>query len=263
MAWPLSVGLLLALACQTGAPTYDAAEEIVSFNRSSTPELMDEPAADPGLLAESLRDLAWLNRYLGGTVTIIHQVSQLLDHYREKAFRVLDVGAGGGDILIALARWSARRGLSFEGVGLDRGPQTVRLAVASLEKFSQSIQVVRGDARALPFGEGAFDVALCNTFLHHLDPDGATAALQEMARVSRLGIVVSDLRRSRLGLLAAWTLARTVWRRHPYARHDGPASMRAAYTMHEARALAERAGLRPEVVPQPGFRWALRWRRSG
>jgi len=122
---------------------------------------------------------------------------------------------------------------------------------------------VRGDARALPFGEGAFDVAMCSTFLHHLDPDDATAALQEMARVSRLGIVVSDLRRSRLGLLAAWTLAQTVWRRHPYARHDGPASMRAAYTMHEARTLAERAGLRPEVVPQPGFRWALRWRRSG
>lgn len=235
----------------------------MSFSRSPSLELMDRPTADPQLLAESLSDLAWLNRHLGGTATIIHQVGQLLDGYQEDRLRVLDVGAGGGDILIALARWTARRGLAFEGVGLDRGPETVRIAAAGLEKFSGSIRIVRGDGRALPFGEGAFDVTMCSTFLHHLDPSGATAALQEMARVSRVGIVVSDLRRSRLGFLAAWTLAQTVWRQHPYARHDGPASMRAAFTMHEARALAERAGLRPEVVPQPGFRWALRWRRSG
>jgi Zn-dependent protease len=80
--------------------------------------------------------------------------------------------------------------------------------------------------------------------------------------VSTLGILVSDLRRSRTGYLAVSLLARTVWRGHVYARHDGPVSMRAAYTMAEARELAARAGLtgaRVEAVP--GFRWTMRWRR--
>ncbi len=106
-------------------------------------------------------------------------------------------------------------------------------------------------------------MAISSTFLHHLGADDAAIALREMARVSVLGIVVSDLRRGVLGYLAARVLAHTLWRRHRYSRHDGPASVRAAYTLAEARELAERAGLSPVVEAQPGFRWALRWRREG
>lgn len=236
----------------------------MTFSRRPQPELMDQPAPDPALLAESLSDLAWLNRYLGGTATVVHQIRELLRDYsgRGRSLQVLDVGAGGGDILLSLARWCERRGLSFDGVGLDLGMETVRIAATNCAHVDGGIALMRGDARALPFAEGAFDVAFCSTFLHHLEPDDATAALREMARVSRLGIVVSDLSRSRSGYLAAWLLARTVWRRHPYARHDGPVSMLSAYTPSEARLMAERAGLSPVIVPQPGFRWALRWRRA-
>lgn len=226
---------------------------------------MDQPSPDPALLAESLRDLAWLNRYLGGTATIVHQLGRLLDGRSGGELKVLDVGAGGADILMALARWCDGRRLGLRAVALDYGQETVRIAAAQLAGFDLdgAITVVRGDARVLPFRDRAFDVAICSTFIHHLEPDDAVAALGEMARVSALGCVVSDLRRSWPGYVAAWTLARTVWRRHRYARHDGPASMRAAYTLREARALAERAGLKPSASAQPGFRWALRWERSG
>ncbi len=80
--------------------------------------------------------------------------------------------------------------------------------------------------------------------------------------MSDWGWVVSDLRRTIGGRIAAWCLAHTLWRTHPYARHDGPASMRAAYTLNEAVELARRAGLEDAVAEaQPTFRWALRWRR--
>jgi hypothetical protein len=100
-------------------------------------------------------------------------------------------------------------------------------------------------------------------FLHHLDEGDAVRALGEMARVSGLGMVVSDLSRGRSGLLAARALANTVWRSHRYTQHDATASMRAAYTMAEVRELAGRAGLSVIVQPQLWFRWALCWRRPG
>lgn len=234
------------------------------MKRILVPELMDQPSADPALLEESLNDLAWMNRYLGVTAGIVHQVGRLLNGQLPDRVSVVDVGAGGGDVIAALGHWCRRRGIRFEGAAVDNGRTTVRLAAARLAESAdgERIGVVCGDAQALPFGDRRFDIAIGCTFLHHFEADGAVEALMEMARVSARGLVVTDLRRSAAAYLGASALASTVWRRHRYPRHDAPASVRAAYTLGEARALARRAGLEAVVEPQPLFRWALRWRRG-
>ena len=233
------------------------------MKRVRVSELMDQPSPNAHHLAESLNDLAWVNRYLGGTPTLIHQLRWLLRGYDRSTLSVLDVGAGGADILISLAAWCASRQLPVSGVAYDLGRETVRFAARALARSGwRDAFVVRGNALALPFPDQLFDVTICNTFLHHLDPEDAVRALAEMARVSRWGIIVSDLRRSLAGYLATWLISRTVWRRHPYGRHDGPASIRAAYSPGEAAALAEQAGLNARIARQIGFRWALRWKRS-
>jgi 2-polyprenyl-3-methyl-5-hydroxy-6-metoxy-1,4-benzoquinol methylase len=234
------------------------------MKRILVPEMMDQPSADPALLAESLDDLAWMNRYLGVTAGILHQIGKLLNGQLPGRISVLDVGAGGGDVLGALGHWCRRRGVRLDGVAVDSGQTTVRLAAARLAESTaaEGAGVVCGDALALPFGDRRFDIAIGCTFLHHLEADEAVAALTEMARVSERGVVVTDLRRSVAAFLGASALASTVWRRHRYPRHDAPASVRAAYTLSEARMLARRAGLEAVVEPQPLFRWALRWRRG-
>ena len=233
------------------------------MRRTITPELVDQPSPDPALLAESLADLAWLNRYLGGTATLIHQLNRLLDGVTPRRLRVLDVGAGGADMLVALRQSCLRSGFELEGVALDLGRETTQQAAKNIGGvWCKVLRVARGDARALPFCDHAFDVAISSTFLHHLDEGDAVVVLKEMARVSDLGIVVSDLRRELWGYVAAWTLANTVWRRHRYTHHDATVSMRAAFSLEEAIALAQRAGLTAVVEPQLWFRWAVRWRRG-
>lgn len=234
------------------------------MKRILVPELMDQPAADAALLEESLDDLAWMNRYLGVTAGILHQIGKLLNGQLPGRISVLDVGAGGGDVMAALGDWCRRRGVCLEGVAVDSGRTTVRLAAARLagRAASERTGVVCGDALALPFRDRHFDIVIGCTFLHHLEADEAVAALTEMARVSAHGGVVTDLRRSLAAYLGASALARTLWRRHRYPRHDAPASVRAAYTLGEARTLARRASLDAVVEAQPLFRWALRWRRS-
>lgn len=231
------------------------------MKRIRVDELMDQPAPEPARLAESLRDLAWANRYLGGTAAVLHQLRRLLRGYDAGELRVLDVGAGGGDVLLSVSDWCEARGLFFEGTALDFGAETVKLAAAELGVGADRMTVVRADARQLPFGDGELDVTLSSTFLHHLGDASAVKALGEMARVSRWGVIVSDLRRTLGGYVSTWLLAQSVWKKHPYASHDGPASMKAAYTLREAATLASEAGLEAAIEPQPGFRWTLRWRR--
>lgn len=227
------------------------------------PELMDQPSADPALLEESLNDLAWMNRYLGVTAGVIHQVRKLLNGELPDHISIVDVGAGGGDMLAAVASWCHRRGIRFRGAAVDSSRTTVQLAAARLAAAAaDEIGVIGADARALPFEDGCFDIAIGCTFLHHLEANDAVAALTEMARVSRRGLVITDLRRGLAAYLGASALAGTIWRRHRYPRHDGPASVRSAFTLKEVEILAHRAGLQATVEPQPLFRWALRWRRG-
>ncbi len=57
---------------------------------------------------------------------------------------------------------------------------------------------LQADVRALPLDDGAWTSSHASLVLHHLDPADAVAALREMRRVARRGVVVNDLRRGAL-----------------------------------------------------------------
>ena len=76
--------------------------------------------------------------------------------------------------------------------------------------------------------------------------------------MSRHGIVINDLARGRLSYLGAWVLLHVVTR-NAFTRHDGPLSVRRAYSLEEARTLVKEAGLRivDEEIGFGGHRWAI------
>jgi SAM-dependent methyltransferase len=102
----------------------------------------------------------------------------------EPGTRVLDVGCGTGAVARDAARRVAPGGLV---VALDRSPALLAVARELAERggLAPLIRFQRGDARALPFADGEFDVAVAATVLSHV-PDGARA-VPEMARVVRPG----------------------------------------------------------------------------
>lgn len=80
--------------------------------------------------------------------------------------RVLDVACGAGYVA------AAARDQGADAVGVDFSAVQVRLA----EQSYPGIRFVEGDAEALPFTDGEFDVVLNAFGLHHLpNPDIATA----------------------------------------------------------------------------------------
>jgi ubiquinone/menaquinone biosynthesis C-methylase UbiE len=120
------------------------------------------------------------------------------------------------------------------------------------------LRLAVADGRELPYPDGTFDIAHASLVLHHLEPEEAVALLRDMARVARLGVVINDLARGRLAWAGACLLAHLTTR-NAFTRHDAPLSVRRAYTVAEARALFERAGLRPmfEARGFLGHRWAI------
>ncbi|HEU5243684.1 MAG TPA: methyltransferase domain-containing protein [Gaiellaceae bacterium] len=99
--------------------------------------------------------------------------------------RALDVGTGAGALAFALAPFVR------EVVGLDPVPELLALA---RRRAVPNTEFVEGDGAALPFPDGAFDLAGTHRTLHHvLRPELVVA---ELARVTRTGgrvLVVDQL----------------------------------------------------------------------
>jgi SAM-dependent methyltransferase len=94
--------------------------------------------------------------------------------------RVLDVACGSGNGAMAAARrtWAGAVGLDFVPALLERGRE--RAAVERLE-----IEFVEGDAQALPFDDGEFDVTM-SIFGAMFAPDQEKTAA-ELLRVTKPG----------------------------------------------------------------------------
>jgi len=97
------------------------------------------------------------------------------------AASVLDVGCGEGFAAAAVARHLPR--LRWFGIDFEAA------ALAEAAGRHHWAGLARGDAAALPFGDGCFDVVLCLEVLEHLaQPE---RALAELGRVARWGVIVS------------------------------------------------------------------------
>jgi SAM-dependent methyltransferase len=219
-------------------------------------ERMDRPDADPNVLAASLAQVAAVNRWLGGTRALLAHLDVLLP---DNDATLLDVGTGSADLPRAIAAHRRGRGLT-RVIALDLHPVT--LAVARDQNPAHpGLAFCQADALALPLPDGAVDVALLSMTLHHFDGDDQVAVLRELGRVARRGVLVGELERSWPAYAGARLLAATVWRRNAITRHDGPVSVRRAFTAAELAALARRARLRDVSVHRhPLFRLVLRAR---
>jgi SAM-dependent methyltransferase len=105
---------------------------------------------------------------------------------------VLDIGAGDGQIAMALMR--LRPDLKIEGVDIVPRPRTL-------------IPVSQYDGVTLPFADKSVDYVTIVDFLHHVT--NPAAVMLEATRVARQGIVIKDHLRE--GFLARPTLVLMDW----------------------------------------------------
>jgi ubiquinone/menaquinone biosynthesis C-methylase UbiE len=208
-------------------------------------ELMDDAGVDAHDLAANFGEIEQANRHFGGVGPVVREL------LARDARTVLDVGCGSGDVVRGLIRAVRERGVTVEVTASDYSDAVLAIARGRTSE-AEPIRFERADARALPYADGAFDVATCNLALHHFEPPEAIAVLRELRRVSRLTPLVCDLVRSRLAYTAALAFAHLI-ARNRLTKHDAPLSVRRAYTPAEAVQLARAAGWQSPVARRSPF----------
>jgi SAM-dependent methyltransferase len=217
-------------------------------------ELLDDPAADPATVAESLRNIARANLWFGGAAAVRYGLGRALRGVSAgKTLTLVDLGTGFGDLPRAAARWAARRDIRLVPLGLERSPVAARLARAS------GVPCAVGCAGAPPFRDGSVDVVLVSQVAHHLSDESAVRLFRICDRMARRAVIVADLRRGPLGPAVFWVGARALGF-DPVTRADGMTSLRRGYTVGKLRALVAAAGARDFVTRRPGYRVVAVWR---
>jgi SAM-dependent methyltransferase len=218
-------------------------------------ETLDRRDADPALVRRTLQDIARVNARLGGRAAVVFGLRRLLrDLPRGFPVTILDVGAGGGDMIARLAPELGGREVRF--LAVEPHPVAAKVCAAS------GAVTLRADGVRLPLRSAAVDVAVASQVLHHLDRGAVPEFVRELSRVVRVGVVVADLVRSSFAAFCFPVVSRLM-RLHPVTEADGVISLNRGFTRGELADLLRRAGVEARVYRRPGFRLVACWRKGG
>ncbi len=221
--------------------------------RSGELELMDADDISQDELRDVFRELAHINRRLGGHAATLGALDALTPP-GAKRLRILDVGCGDGDAATVIADWAQRRGISAEVVGIDLSTESVRLAQ---ERRRPGVSFFRQDLFELS-SDQTYDIVHAGLMLHHCPGESAVRALKAMHQRSRLGIAINDLHRHPLAYRAISLLTRA-FSRSRLVLHDAPLSVLRGFLKPELEDLCRRAGV---PAPEIRRRWAFRWQMT-
>ncbi len=215
------------------------------MQRLREPEWMDDRDVDRAALDDSLKFIRFVNKRLAGVSPLLALLKQWTRHIpRDQPLTLLDIATGSADIPVAAVQWARKRDIDLRVTAIDNHPTTLDLAREYVERraCADSITLLEMDALKLTdhFEPASFDIAHAGLFLHHLDELPALTILRMMDRLSSRGLIWNDLLRSRLSLLGARLLTIA---QPEIVKHDAITSVRAAFTIREARDMAARVEL--------------------
>ena len=191
-------------------------------------EWLDDDLGTPEEIDSALYAVNLANRRFGGVRLHARLLLRALArvHHGQRP-HILEVAAGRADVLHAAL---LRLRNAVDVTLLDRSAVHLpdpRTWPAALPRP----RIVAGDALDLPFADASVDIVSCCLFLHHLEPPQIARFLREAQRVARVAVVINDLERSKVHYHLAH-LNRIIDPSR-ISRHDGPVSVRRAYTYRE------------------------------
>ena len=217
---------------------------LTMLKRRYKAELMDDFSIQDERIDLALHELKLVNTFLGGKATTAKGFRIL--HKRANIFRtlkVLDVGSGGADVFSNNAE-------NLSIIALDRNPRTC----AYIQQHSP-FTAVCGDAQQLSFEPKSFDVVHASLFLHHFSEKEMTNLLRSFAEVSKLGIIINDLRRSILAL-AGIKIFTMIFSKSSMVKNDAPLSVLRGFSKRELQSVLSDCGFKHFVIKRT---WAFRW----
>ncbi len=224
------------------------------FNkRNNQPELLDQPGIPFADIEQNMRELDFINRWLGGHGISCSGLKQLLQEKRTgELLHIAEIGCGNGNNLVAIDRWCRTQGINARYTGVDLNPECIRSAV-ELDALPQS-EWICSDYREV-FFETKPDIIFTSLFCHHFTDPELVVQLQWLQQQAGIGFFINDLHRHPLAYWSIKILTR-LFSRSYLVKNDAPLSVSRGFTRKDWEDLFKQAGIGTFTIR---WKWAFRW----
>lgn len=227
--------------------------------RSEQAELLDEPGLPDAALRRNLDELAFINKWLGGNAVVTNALDQLscqavFKPFSGKTLQIADVGSGGGDVLLQVARWARKKQIQARLTGIDANAFMVQYAAQKCRQHP-NIRFLQHDIFSPEFTRQKYDIFICSLFCHHFTNEQLLQLFRQLAQQAQLAVIINDLHRHPLAYYSIKWLS-AAFSKSYLVKHDAPLSVLRAFREQELKQLLQEAGLRHYSLR---WMWAFRW----
>lgn len=221
--------------------------------RSYELELLDAPNIPKELLFKNLRELDVVNRLLGGHAITLSGIKKLVTD-KNKIYRIVDIGCGGGDAMKKIAEWAKANQFVVELIGVDMNADAIRFMEAECKEFSEITGVV-SDYRDYLKSNKTIDIVHCSLFCHHLKDDELIELFQYMNQYAKVGFIINDLQRHWFAYYSIKFLTRLL-NGSTLVKNDAPLSVLRGFRKEELNEIVLKAGVKSFRID---WQWAFRY----
>ncbi|AFK04099.1 SAM-dependent methyltransferase [Emticicia oligotrophica DSM 17448] len=229
--------------------------------RSYESELLDNEHIPQEDLYQNLKELDFINRYLGGHSVIIDGFNNsifsnnidnsIFSNYTEN-INLYEIGSGGGDNLRAVAKFLSKKKINVKLCGIDLKADCINFA----QKFnSTNINYEQSDYQASTFPIGKPHIIFNSLFCHHFTDEQLIEMFRWMHTHAQSGFIIADLHRHPLAYYSIKILTK-LFSKSYLVKNDAPLSVLRGFRKHELVHLLEQAGIKNYQIR---WKWAFRW----
>ncbi|MCP9754053.1 methyltransferase domain-containing protein [Lacihabitans sp. CCS-44] len=211
------------------------------MTKSYQKELLDADEIPEADLIQNLKELKFINTYLGG-----HDVIKKgLRKFEKESHKILEIGSGGGDNLMMLKKHFPEN----DYAGLD----IKEVCVNYSQSLDSGIKWIKEDYKKhLP--ERPYDLIFNSLFCHHFDDNSVVEMLIWINQNSKKGFFIGDLHRHRLAYFSIKFLTK-LFSKSYLVKNDAPLSVQRGFTKKEWVIMLEKAGIENYQIT---WCWAFR-----
>jgi 2-polyprenyl-3-methyl-5-hydroxy-6-metoxy-1,4-benzoquinol methylase len=221
--------------------------------RQYTKELLDDDQVPFADIRQNMKELDTINTYLGGHAITIKGIQKILRSFPSQTITICEIGCGGGDNLLAIAKWCAAKNIAAGFIGIDIKPACI--AYAKNQCSSLKAEWITGDYIKTVFANGKPDIIFSSLFCHHFKEDELVPMLQWMKQHSAKGFFINDLHRHPLAYHSIKLITK-LFSKSYLVKNDAPLSVARGFKRKEWMQLLEWAGIESYSLQ---WKWAFRY----
>jgi 2-polyprenyl-3-methyl-5-hydroxy-6-metoxy-1,4-benzoquinol methylase len=161
-------------------------------------EKLDDLALYGETLHDALQSLAWVNKWFGNHRAVIKAI-QVVYKKEDRPFSIVDLGCGGGDLILAVAKSLKQQKIEFTITGIDGNANSLAFAQKQCASFSE-INFLQADILQNEFRVQPCDILISSHFIYHFTENAMIHFLRNNLSLVSTAIIFSELKRNSLAM---------------------------------------------------------------